>query len=198
MKPGPFSAMFKQVADAVRQMPFLLRDGEQNKRDIATLKEQLAEANQLIRQLAVEIQRTSEREQREREKFTLKIESVLLRLDRPSPPGKQPRQLRYHARPEANSLQAPEQPAPEPGGQAGRAKAGALRGFDGESCGRASSPSLAGISKRIGSSRIMTTVLRRANTNGANDNFTGAASLFGSKTASGRITLGSATPARAG
>ena len=41
--------MFKQIADAVRQMLFLLRDVEQNKQDIATLKEQLAETNQLVR-----------------------------------------------------------------------------------------------------------------------------------------------------
>ena len=86
--------MFKQVADAVRQMLFLLRDVEQNKRDIATLKEQLAETNQLVRQLAFEIQRTSEREQHEREKFTLKVENVLLRFERQLPSGKKPRKLK--------------------------------------------------------------------------------------------------------
>ena len=37
--------MFKQFVDAVRQTLFLLRDVEQNKQDIATLKEQLAETN---------------------------------------------------------------------------------------------------------------------------------------------------------
>jgi len=39
--------MFKQVIDAVRQTLLLLRDVEQNKQDIATLKEQVAETNQL-------------------------------------------------------------------------------------------------------------------------------------------------------
>ena len=41
--------MFKQFVDAVRQTLFLLRDVEQNKQDIATLKEQLAETNQVVR-----------------------------------------------------------------------------------------------------------------------------------------------------
>lgn len=71
--------MFKQVVDAARQMLFLLRDVEENKRDIASLKEQLAETNQMLRQLAFELQRSSEREQQEREKFILRVENILLR-----------------------------------------------------------------------------------------------------------------------
>jgi hypothetical protein len=59
------SVMFKQLAEVVLQTLFLLRDVEQNKKDIATLKEQLAETNQLLRQLAFEFQRLSERERRE-------------------------------------------------------------------------------------------------------------------------------------
>jgi len=86
--------MFKQVADAVRQMLFLLRDVEENKQDIATLKEQLAESNQLVRQLAFEIQRISEREQHEREKLMLKVENTLLRFERQRPSGKKPRKLK--------------------------------------------------------------------------------------------------------
>lgn len=86
--------MFKQVADAVRQMLFLLRDVEENKQDIATLKEQLAESNQLVRQLAFEIQRINEREQHEREKFMLKVENTLLRFERQLPSGKKPRKLK--------------------------------------------------------------------------------------------------------
>ena len=86
--------MLKQVADAVRQMLFLLRDVEQNKQDIATLKEQLAETNQLVRQLAFEIQRISEREQHEREKFVLKVENALLRFERQGPPRKEPKKLK--------------------------------------------------------------------------------------------------------
>jgi predicted nucleic acid-binding Zn-ribbon protein len=75
-------------------MLFLLRDVEQNKQDIATLKEQLAETNQLVRQLAFEIQRVSEREQHEREKFFLKVENALLRFERQLPSGKGPKKLK--------------------------------------------------------------------------------------------------------
>ena len=86
--------MFKQVVDAVRQMLLLLRDVEQNRQDIATLKEQLAETNQLVRQLAFEIQRISEREQHEREKFVLKVENALLRSERHLPPEKERKKLK--------------------------------------------------------------------------------------------------------
>ncbi len=85
--------MFKQVVDAARQMLLLLRDVEQNKQDIATLKEQLAETNQLVRQLAFEIQRIAEREQHEREKFILKVENTLLRSERPLLPRKKRKKL---------------------------------------------------------------------------------------------------------
>ena len=79
--------MFKQVIDAGRQTLLLLRDVEQNKQDIATLKEQVAETNQLVRQLAFEIQRISEREQHEREKLVLRMKNALLRFERLLPPA---------------------------------------------------------------------------------------------------------------
>lgn len=80
--------MLKQVVDAVRQMLFLLRDVEQNKEAIATLKEQLAETNQVVRQLAVEVRRNKETEQHEREKLILRLENALLRFERQLPPSK--------------------------------------------------------------------------------------------------------------
>lgn len=40
--------MFKQLVEVTRQALFLLRDAEQNKQDIATLKEQLAETNKAV------------------------------------------------------------------------------------------------------------------------------------------------------
>ena len=70
-------------------MVFLLRDVEQNKKDIARLKEQVAETNQLVRQLAFEIQRISERDEHERERFILKVENVLLRFERQLPPARE-------------------------------------------------------------------------------------------------------------
>jgi len=80
--------MFKQLVDVVRQTLFLLRDVEENKKDIATLKEQLAETNQLVRQLALEFRHLTEREQQEREKLLLKMENILLRFERQLPPAK--------------------------------------------------------------------------------------------------------------
>jgi hypothetical protein len=71
--------MFKQAVDAVRQMLFLLRDTEQNKQDIAALKEQLNETNEMMRQIAFELQRRTENEKQEREKFILRVENMLLR-----------------------------------------------------------------------------------------------------------------------
>lgn len=80
--------MFKQFVDAVRQILFLLRDLEQNRKDVATLKEQLAETNQFVRQLALEFRHLGEREQQEREKHALRIENILLRFERQLPPAK--------------------------------------------------------------------------------------------------------------
>jgi hypothetical protein len=81
--------MFKQVVDAVRQMLFLLRDVEQNKEAIATLKEQLAETNELVRAVVIEVQRNKETEQHEREKLVLRLENALLRFERLLPPKRQ-------------------------------------------------------------------------------------------------------------
>ena len=86
--------MFKQIVDLVRQMLLLLRDVEQNKRDIATLKEQLAETNELVRQLALEMRHAREREQQEREKFILKVENTLLRSGRQVPSAKERKRLK--------------------------------------------------------------------------------------------------------
>ena len=68
-------------------MLFLSRDVEQNKVEIAALKEQLAETNALVRQLAGDLQRVQEREQHEREKLLLRLENVLLRFEHQLPPS---------------------------------------------------------------------------------------------------------------
>ena len=82
--------MLTQVFAAVRQMLFLSRDVEQNKVEIAALKEQLAETNALVRQLAGDLQRVQEREPHEREKRLLRLENDLLRFERPLPPQRKP------------------------------------------------------------------------------------------------------------
>ncbi len=74
--------MFKQLFDLSRQALFLLRDVEQNKQDITELKRELDVTNDLVRQLAYEVQRISERETNEREKSELRLQNALLRFER--------------------------------------------------------------------------------------------------------------------
>ena len=80
--------MFKQLVEVTRQALFLLRDAEQNKQDIATLKEQLAETNKAVTQLAHELQRSREHEQHEREKLMPRLDNALLRFERMLPLGR--------------------------------------------------------------------------------------------------------------
>jgi len=86
--------MFKRLVEVVRQMLFLLKDVEQNKEDLATLKEQLAETNESLRGLAFELQRVREADVHEREKLMLKIENILLRFERQLPPAKDSKKVK--------------------------------------------------------------------------------------------------------
>ena len=74
--------MLGHIVDTLRQMIFLLRDVEQTRESVATLKEQLAATNEVVRQLAFEVQRNKETEHHEREKLVLRLENALLRLER--------------------------------------------------------------------------------------------------------------------
>ncbi len=80
--------MFKQLFELGRQALFLLRDVEQNKQEIAKLRRELDETNSAVLQLAVEMQRISEREIHERERLELRLENALLRFERLLPPAK--------------------------------------------------------------------------------------------------------------
>ena len=71
-------------------MLFLSRDMEQNKVEIAALKEQLGETSALVRRLAGDLQRVPEREQHEREELLLRLETVSLRSERHLPPQRKP------------------------------------------------------------------------------------------------------------
>ena len=81
LKPGTSSVVFKQLFEFGRQSLFLLRDVEQNKQDIAELQRELETTNDLVRQLAYEIQRINEREINEREKTELRLQNALLRFE---------------------------------------------------------------------------------------------------------------------
>ena len=82
MKSEPCSAMLSHIVDAVRQMFFLLRDVEETREAVASLKEQLAETNEMVRQLSIEVQHNKEAEQHQREKLVLGLENALLRMER--------------------------------------------------------------------------------------------------------------------
>ena len=86
--------MWKRLFDLFQQALFLQRDVKQNKEDTAKLRGDLQEIQQAVRALAHEVQRLSEREQNEREKFILKIENILLRFERQLPSGKEPKRLK--------------------------------------------------------------------------------------------------------
>lgn len=74
--------MLSHIVDAVRQMFALLRDVEDTRETVASLKEQLADTNEMVRQLSIEVQRNKEAEQHEREKLVLRLENALLRMER--------------------------------------------------------------------------------------------------------------------
>ena len=83
--------MFKQFIEYVRELLFLARDVREQREEIEKLRTGLEELTVTVRQQAFEIQRISEREQHEREKFMLKVENALLRFERQLATGKESR-----------------------------------------------------------------------------------------------------------
>ena len=83
--------MLSQLFDYVRQLLFLVRDVQQNREDIEELRRELQQTNALLIDLAHKVERLSERERLEREKFELKVENALLRFERLLPPAKESR-----------------------------------------------------------------------------------------------------------
>jgi uncharacterized protein YoxC len=86
--------MWKQLFELVQQALFLQRDLKQNKEDITKLRADLQEMQKAVRALANDVQRVSEREQNEREKFILKIENILLRFEKQLSPAKESKRLK--------------------------------------------------------------------------------------------------------
>ena len=64
---------------------------QQNREDIEELRRELQQTNALLIDLAHKVERLSERERLEREKFELKVENALLRFERLLPPAKESR-----------------------------------------------------------------------------------------------------------
>jgi FtsZ-binding cell division protein ZapB len=80
--------VFKQLYDIVRKAFFLQHDLTELKDNVADLERELHDTREAVRQLAFELERVAERERHERERFALRIENALLRIERLPPPSK--------------------------------------------------------------------------------------------------------------
>ena len=86
--------MLKQLFEYLHRLFLLARETEENRSDIEGLQRRVEDLSLKVVALAGEIQRISEREQHEREKFALKVENALLRFERQLPSGKGPKKLK--------------------------------------------------------------------------------------------------------
>ena len=68
--------------DLARKIAFLAQDTHKNKADIKTLREQMEELTEAVRQMSNDIRRDRENEAHEREKLLLRLEVALLRSER--------------------------------------------------------------------------------------------------------------------
>ena len=80
--------MLQRLLELFRSLLFLTRDVQENRNDIAHLKQQVKELSDELVQLQTDLQRGLENERHEREKFMLRVENALLRFERSVPPGK--------------------------------------------------------------------------------------------------------------
>ena len=80
--------MLKKLLELLRSLLFLARDVQENRNDIATLKQQVKDLSDELVQLQSDLQRGLENERHEREKFILKVENALLRFERSLTDGK--------------------------------------------------------------------------------------------------------------
>jgi archaellum component FlaC len=93
--------MLKQIMELARLLWSLGQETQENKQAIKELREELnrrderlRELTQIVQQLAFELQRLKENEAHEREKWALRTENALLRLERRlplSPPDENPK-----------------------------------------------------------------------------------------------------------
>lgn len=74
--------MFKQLFEFIRQAVLLQHDLHDLKETVARLERERNEATEALRILALELERVAERERHEREKFVLRAENALLRIER--------------------------------------------------------------------------------------------------------------------
>ena len=83
--------MLKQLFEYVQGLLLLSHETQWNRDDIEDLQRRMEDLTEKVRVLASDLQRVSEREQHEREKFVLKVENALLRFERQLAAGKESR-----------------------------------------------------------------------------------------------------------
>ncbi len=80
--------MLRQLFEYVQRLVLLAHETKENRDDIEGLQARVENLSEKVQVLAVALERLSERERLEREKYLLQLENVILRLERRLPPAK--------------------------------------------------------------------------------------------------------------
>jgi len=78
----------RQLFEYVQRLVLLAHETKENRDDIEGLQARVENLSEKVQVLAVALERLSERERLEREKYLLQLENVILRLERRLPPAK--------------------------------------------------------------------------------------------------------------
>jgi hypothetical protein len=80
--------MLKKLLELFQAQVFLARDVQENKENIAKLRQEFDELAELVRRVQFDIQSVRDEDRHEREKGLLKIENALLKFERQLPAAK--------------------------------------------------------------------------------------------------------------
>ena len=90
--------MWKKLLELFRSQVFLARDVQENKENLARLRQEFDELSDLVErmqyELSGEIRSLREEERHEREKLMLRLENALLKFERQLPPPKDGKKLK--------------------------------------------------------------------------------------------------------
>ena len=90
--------MWKKLLELFRSQVFLARDVQENKENVARLRQEFDELSDLVERLQYElggeIRGLREEERHEREKLVLRLENALLKFERHLPPPKDGKKLK--------------------------------------------------------------------------------------------------------
>jgi hypothetical protein len=86
--------MLKKLLELFQAQVFLARDVQENKENIAKLRQEFDELAELVRRVQFDIQSVRDEDRHEREKALLKIENALLKFERQLPAAKERKKLK--------------------------------------------------------------------------------------------------------